>query len=78
MYWVTMTDKFFSHVEGTTSKLVIECETYDEAVIVEENANNRSEMIHVNIRSTKPYYPYYNVYWHDKEDYPSWFKAGYF
>ena len=79
MYWVTMTDKLFSRVERTTSKVIVECDTYEEAVIVETNCLNRGDMKYVNIRSTKPYYPdHYNEYWKTKEDYPSWFKPGYF
>lgn len=85
MYYVTMTDKFMSgwgKAKGVTNKLVITCNTMDEALIVEQNAKNRSEMIYINIRTTKPYYnpSRHFVSWHgrDKGDYESWFKAGYF
>jgi hypothetical protein len=62
MYYVTMTDKFMSHISGmsnkqtTTNKLVIVCKDYTEAETVERNANKRTDMKHINIRSSKPYY----------------------
>ena len=59
MYYVTMTDKFMSGwgpATGKTNKLIVECETYDQAELIERNAKKRSEMRYVNIRSTKPYY----------------------
>ena len=79
-YWVTMTDKFMSgwgKAENRINKLVISCYSYDEALTVEKNASNRSEMKHVNIRSTKPYYSsssyYVSYHGRDQEDYKSWF-----
>jgi hypothetical protein len=83
MYYVTMTDKFMSGwgpARNKTNKLVIECHTYDEALIVEQNARARSEMTYVNIRSSKPYYNdrSYYVSRHGKGDYDSWFVPGYF
>ena len=82
-YWVSMTDKFLSGwgmAENKINKLVIECDSYDEALIVEANARNRSEMKYINICSTKPNYnqKYYLTSNHDKTDYSSWFKSGYF
>jgi hypothetical protein len=47
MYYVTMTDKFMSgwgEAQGKNNKLVISCDTYEEAQIVEENARRRKEM----------------------------------
>ena len=83
MYYVTMTDKFMSgwgKAKGTTNKLVISCNTYDEALIVAQNARSRPEMKYINIRDTKPYYPNYCVSRHGitEDDYESWFKVGYF
>lgn len=83
MYYVTMTDKFMSgwgYARNKTNKLVIICETMEEAQIVYNNACNRSEMKYINIRSSKPYYnerSYYTSY-HDKLDYQSWFIPDYF
>lgn len=60
MYWVTMTDKFFSGwglCEGRLSKFVVECDTYHQAFEIQEKAKARSEMRRVNIRSTQPNYP---------------------
>ena len=78
-----MTDKFMSGwgvAEGKINKLVIECETYQEAKIVEDNARNRSEMKYINICTRKPRYNerWYKVSEHDKTDYDSWFKPAYF
>ena len=71
MYWVTMTDKFMSGwglAENKINKLVIECENYAMAQIVENNAENRSEMKYINIVTKKPYYnkDRYVVNYHDK------------
>ena len=76
MYYVTMTDKFMSgwgQAQGKDNKLVITCETIQEAQIVEANALRRREMKHVNIRTTRPSYPRAHVSWHDKSDYTAWF-----
>ena len=56
-YYVSMTDKFLSGwgmADHKTNKLVIECDSYDEALIVEQNAKNRSEMKYINICFNKP------------------------
>ena len=81
--WVTMTDNFLSgwgQARGKTNKLVLECESNEEANIVEQNARNRSEMKYVNICARKPSYNarHYLTSWHDKTDYDSWYKPGYF
>lgn len=58
-FWVTMTDKFMSGwgmAKDKTNKLVIACDTYEQAEAIERNANRRNEMKYVNICSTKPYY----------------------
>ena len=67
-YWVSMTDKFMSgwgKAEHKINKYVLECDSYEEAEIVAENARHRSEMKYINICSSKPrynpnrYYPSY-------------------
>ena len=58
-HYVTMTDKFMSGwgmAQGKTNKLIIECANYDQAALIAKNARKRSEMRHVNIRASKPYY----------------------
>ncbi len=82
-YYVTMTDKFMSgrgEARGKNNKLVFECKDMTEAMIVEDNANSRTDQKNVNIRSTKPYYNQARNYvqYKTKKDYPSWYKAGYF
>jgi len=59
MYYVTMTDKFMSgwgRAHGKINKMVVECDTYEEAAQIERAARRRSEMRRVNIRTSKPYY----------------------
>jgi hypothetical protein len=54
-----MTDKFMSgwgHAQGKTNKLIIECNTVDEAEQIERAARRRSEMKYVNIRTRRPRY----------------------
>ena len=82
MYYVTMTDKFMSgwgKAEGKTNKVVLECDTYQEAQVVAENARNRGDMNYINIRATKPYYNNnYYVSYHDKTTYTEWYTPNYF
>ncbi len=54
-----MTDKFMSGwgmAKDKTNKLIIECQTIEQAEQVERAAKSRSEMRYINIRTTKPYY----------------------
>jgi uncharacterized protein YkwD len=86
MYYVTMTDRFMSEwgrARGKVNKLVICCETYDQAQIVADNAADREEMKHINITTTKPRYPAerYYVSWAgvgQEQQYETWFKPGAF
>ena len=83
-YYVAMNDTFFSgwgKAEGKINKLVIECDSLDEMEIVMDNAKAREEMKSINYYVGKV--PYWNknrflVQIKDKNDYPSWFKKGYF
>lgn len=82
-FYVTMTDTFMSdwgESEGKTNKLVLVCDSYEQAEIVEENAKNRRDMKHVNIAGNKPYYNpnYHYTQFKTIEDMPSWYKEGYF
>jgi hypothetical protein len=77
-YFVTMTDKFMSNwgmSDNRVNKLVIECDTMEEANTVYNNACQRHEMKYVNIVYKKPYYPTYRYFtnYHDKTDYSGWF-----
>lgn len=77
--YVTMTDKFMSGwgmAEGKINKLVFECEDRMEAQKVFDYANTRSEMKHINIRYSKPYYNSNKYYAQTKtkEEYPNWYK----
>lgn len=82
-YYVSMTDKFLSGwglADNKTAKYIVECDTYEEAEIVADNARSRSDQKNVNICYNKPYYNqrHYLVKYQTKEDLPSWFIAGYF
>ena len=82
-YYVTMTDKYMSHwgmAENKINKLVLECDSYDEAKIVERNAMSRNEMKYINICMHKPRYNpnWYLVSWHNRTDYDSWYIEDYF
>jgi hypothetical protein len=78
-FYVTMTDKFMSGwgmAAGKINKLVIECDTMDEALVVWRNARKRPEMKLVTICHNRPSYNSsgYHVSRHDKTDYSTWFK----
>lgn len=77
-----MTDKFLSGwgmAENKTNKLVLECNSYEEAEIVKEYAQTRTEMVNINICTNKPNYNQsrYYVSEHNKTDYPNWYKQRY-
>ena len=79
MFYVTMTDRFMSGwgmAKDVDNKVVVFCDTYEEAEIVEANASARSEMKYVNIRSTRPYYKNAYVSYYNKADQPLWFKPN--
>lgn len=57
MYYVSMTDTFMSgwgDARGKVNKHYLECSTYEEAEIVQNNARARGEMKRVFISSSKP------------------------
>ena len=83
MYYVTMTDKFMSGwglAQNKINKLILECETYQQAQIVADNAQNRSEMKNVNITTKKPYYPSKKYYAQTEtiDTYSRWYEKGAF
>lgn len=57
--WVTMTDKFMSgwgRAQGKTNKFIVECDNWEQAWVISQNAKRRSEMRYVNICIRKPRY----------------------
>ena len=59
MYYVTATDKFMSGwglAENKTNKVIVVCNSIEEAEEVEVALHRRSEMKYINVRSSKPYY----------------------
>ena len=82
-YYVTMTDKFMSGwgmAKGKINKLIFECDSYEQACIVAENAENRNDQKNVNISKNKPYYNAKRFYVQIKtnEDYSKWYEKGAF
>ena len=58
-YYVTMTDKFMSGwgvAKGKTNKMIVVCDTWQQAEQIERAAHDRSEMRYINIRTSKPRY----------------------
>lgn len=81
--YVTMVDNFMSGWGKASSKinrLVLECDTGEEAKIVYDNACNRGDMNQVQMLENKPSYDMEKVYvsWKTKEDYPKWYEEGAF
>ncbi len=68
MYYVTATDKSMSNWKFTkikTNKVVVVCNSFDEAEEVERALDNRKEMKYVSIRASKPYYnSNYTISWY--------------
>lgn len=59
MFYVTMTDKFMSGwgvAKGMINKMVVCCDTLQQAEQIAKAARNRLEMRRVNIRTTRPSY----------------------
>jgi len=82
-YYVTMTDKALSgwgRAEGRINKLIFLCKDIDEAETVKANALNRSEMKYINICVKFRCYNKGRYYTQVKtiEDYPNFYKPGYF
>jgi hypothetical protein len=80
-FWVTMTDKVLSGwglAEGKTNKVVFECDTYDEAEIVAENAKGRGDMLYINICARCPRYDgkRYYLSWKNKDGCINWYTKG--
>ena len=80
-YYVTMTDQFMSgwgRAQGKINKLVISCESLEEAEKVASYAEKRGDQKYINITNKIPYYnsKRYLVQVKDKNDYPHWYKNG--
>jgi len=78
-FYVTMTDRFMSGwgmAEGLINKLVFECDSYDEALVVAENAESRGDMSYINIVDRKPWYNpnRYYVQFKNKRNSSAWYK----
>ena len=83
IYYVTMTDTFMSgwgEAKDKINKLVFVCDSIEEAQIVKDNAEQRSDQKYINIRAKKPYYSKaaYYVQYKTKAEYPAWYRKNYF
>ena len=57
MFYVTMTDKFMSGwgmAKDKINKMIVECETLEQAEQIEAAANDRSEMCDIDIYTERP------------------------
>jgi len=82
-YYVSMTDTFMSgwgEARNKISKLIFLCDTLEEAQIVKDNAEQRSDQKYVNIHTEKPYYnkDRYHTQIKTKGDYNSWYVKNLF
>lgn len=82
-FYVVTTDTFMSgwgKAEGKTNKLILPCESYEQAEIVEKNAKARQDQTNVSIRKTMPKFDEGKVFAQVKtiKDYPSWYEEGRF
>lgn len=82
-YYVTMTDIFMSNwgkAENKINKLVFVCDNYEQAIIVANNAKNRTDQRYIHICSKKPYYnkDRYYIQYIDITSYPCWYEKNYF
>lgn len=83
-YYVVMTDKAMSgwgRAQGKINKLIFECDTHEQAQIVEKNARNRSEMKYINVTRNKPRYnSNYLVQEYkftEDDNYSNWYKPNF-
>ena len=77
--YVSMTDTFLSDwgvSDGKINKLIFECNNYEEAAIVLNNAKNRKEMKDIKVHDKMPKYKEnkYYVQIKNKNVYPNWYK----
>lgn len=84
MYYVVMIDSFMSgwgKAEGKENVLIFECETKDEAKVVYDNANSRSDMRDVEIVEQYENYnedEYLVQFFTYDSPYSSFYEEGYF
>ena len=79
--YVSMTDTFLSGwglSEGKINKLIFECDNYEEAMLVLNNAKNRKEMKYIKVHEKMPKYKEskYFVQIKNKNVYPNWYKIN--
>ncbi len=83
MYYVSMTDQVLSGwglSKGKINKLIFICENWEDAKIVQANAEGRGDQKYIKISTKKPSYPKNShlVQFKTKEQYPTWYKPTWF
>ena len=79
--YVSMTDSFLSGwglSEGKLNKIIFECDNFEEAMVVLNNAKNRKEMKYIKIHEKMPKYNEnkYFIQMKNKNVYPNWYKIN--
>lgn len=82
MFYVSMIDTFMSGwgmAKGKQNILIFECDSLEEAKIVSDNANNRTDQRCIEIHKEYPHFEG-KVYVQHKDMtlYPSWYKPDFF
>lgn len=82
-YYVSMIDKFLSYwgqAEGKIARYINICDSYEEALIVAENAKNREDQKNIRIHERMPQYSKQTnlVMIKTKEDMPNWYNKDFF
>ena len=82
-FYVLCNDSFMSgcgHAAGEINTLIFPCESHDQALIVEQNARNRSDMRYVRVVANKPRLKPLGYLYQVKtpDTYPNWYQVGYF
>lgn len=81
-YYVVTEDSFMSGwgpARGKVNVIVLPCDNYAEALIVEQNALNRRDQKRVRINTTKPRARrHWLISLHTRDDYDAWYTPGYF
>lgn len=64
---------------GKTNRIIFQCDNLEEAKIVEQNAENNSQMSYVNVNLEKPRYSKqkYYIEWCNKKTNPEWYEHNF-
>ena len=82
-HFVSMKDTFMSgwgEAKGKSNILIFHCTSLDQAIIVRDNARNRSDQANIRVHNDKPIFDLNSnfVQIKDINDCPHWYEDGYF